>query len=299
MDDAYINKKNNTNTLNILVAGLARNCGKTIAKDVNRISVALTKFKSVEWLIIESDSNDNTISVLDILSKNTPFFRYISLGKLREKIPSRTERIAYCRNKYLDELKKNSRYENIDFVLIADLDGINSHVNEASISSCWEHNNWDVCTANQTGPYYDVWALRHPAWSPNDCWEQYEFLIKHKVSRSKALNNAVYSRMIFIERNAPWIEVESAFGGLAIYKKMTLVTSQYIGVRNDGKEICEHVELHRQINEKGYKIFINPNLINSNYTEHSNNTKCIPQLKNRLKDLVRIIKHYPKMRTRR
>jgi hypothetical protein len=68
-----------------------------------------------------------------------------------------------------------------------------------------------------------------------------------------------------------WLKVESAFGGMAIYKRNALLASnsQYIGLNQEGLEVAEHVSLHLDMTQRKYKIFINPSLINTDYTEHS------------------------------
>ena len=57
------------------------------------------------------------------------------------------------------------------------------------------------------------------------------------------------------------IEVDSAFGGLGIYKKEAFISATYIG-SEDGKDICEHVPFHRSLKKKGYRLFINAALTN-------------------------------------
>ena len=54
---------------NILIAGLARNCSGVIYSEVLKISNAFSGAKSVRWLIIESDSTDNTVDVLKSMDK--------------------------------------------------------------------------------------------------------------------------------------------------------------------------------------------------------------------------------------
>ena len=48
---------------------------------------------------------------------------FISLGELAQRYPMRTERIAACRNRYLDELQSNPRYVSADYVMVAALEG--------------------------------------------------------------------------------------------------------------------------------------------------------------------------------
>ena len=47
----------------VLVAGLVRNAGGKVAADVQRLDRALAAFKQVQWLLIESDSTDDTLAV--------------------------------------------------------------------------------------------------------------------------------------------------------------------------------------------------------------------------------------------
>lgn len=253
----------------ILVAGIVRDCATHIAPEVARVAAALRGFKQIDWLLIESDSSDGTAESLRALESRMKGFRCVSLGRLGDGIPMKTQRLALCRNAYLHEIRSNPDYSGADFVLIADFDGTNKLITEAAVSSCWRRNDWDVCTANQSGPYYDVWALRHAAWSPNDCWAHYRFLIRHDVSSERARDLAVHSRMIRLDPGEEWIEVDSAFGGLAIYRRHALESAEYGGVDVDGGQVCEHVPFHAQIRASGRKIFVNPALINTDYTEHT------------------------------
>ena len=136
-------------------------------------------------------------------------------------------------------LDNQNAYSLFDYIVIADLDDVNDSLSNVAVQSCWERTDWDVCTANQDGPYYDIWALRHQLWSPNDCWEMKRFLVSHGVDHSKAMQSAVFSRMIRIPKNSPWIEVDSAFGGLAIYRSDCLRHAKYNGVSSSGYEVCD------------------------------------------------------------
>ena len=256
-------------TKQFLIVGLAKNCSKSIKTDIAKVQSALQAFKHVQWLVIESDSRDRTVTKLGELEQEIENFRFISLGALRKDFPLRTARIAHCRNRYLDELNNNPIYAHIDYVIVADLDGVNDQLTERGLLSCWARDDWDVCTANQRGPYYDVWALRHKTWSPNDCWSQYRFLTEHGLSANESLFAAIHSRMVKIDENLDWIEVDSSFGGLAIYRRKALEGVQYVGLDDKGEMVCEHVQLHAILKSKGGRIFINPGLINTGYTSHT------------------------------
>ena len=253
----------------VLVVGAVKDCAEQIGARVAQLGSALRGFARVQWLLIESDSADATVSRLGELSGQNADFSYISLGALRERMPLRTERIAFCRNVYLEQLRTNERYAGVDFVVAADFDGVNSLLTYDAVASCWRRDDWDVCAANQRGRYYDIWALRQAEWSPNDCWDQYRFLTRHGVSHARAWSACVRSRMLHIPREAHWIEVDSAFGGLAIYRRDALQHGRYVGSDALGGERCEHVALHYELRARGCRIFINPALINGDSPEHT------------------------------
>lgn len=253
----------------IIVVGLVRNGVPKLEENVTILNKALSKFSEVHWLLIESDSTDDTERLLKKISEKVPRFRYLSQGNLSEKMPQRTERLAFCRNVYLQEILNNPLYERINYAIVSDMDDTNSLLSEDAILSCWERDDWDVVAANQKGPYYDIWTLRHPVWCANDCWLEHRFLSQFGGNPNDLTYACVYSKMIEVPTHFEWLEVDSAFGGLAIYKKSIMSKSQYLGLYSNGVEICEHVPFNIGIRGGGGRIFINPRLINTDYTEHS------------------------------
>ena len=262
-----------------LIVGLARNCANSLRFNVSIFEKAFRDARNIAWFIVESDSEDRTVEVLYDLEKERSDFSYVSLGNLRYRYPKRTERIAFCRNKYLDFIANDSFCAKFDYIVVSDLDNVNLKVTASGIQSCWKRGDWDVCCANQEGPYYDIWALRHPLWSPNDCWEQAGQFQALGLSRFKSIFISVYARMISIPANSDWIEVDSAFGGLAIYRKSALRFVSYSGLGQDGEEICEHVALHGMIRSDGGRILINPALINAGVVEHARNATRVGLLR--------------------
>jgi hypothetical protein len=243
----------------------------------------------LEWYIVESDSNDDTLIKLKYLSEIDKDFKYTSLGKIQNQIECRTERISYCRNIYLEEIVNNPIYANIDYVIVADLDGINNKLTNQSVKSCFTHLDWEVCTANQDGPYYDIYALRHPLWSSCDYQHQINFISKFTVDLIDPVNISLVSKMIKIRNDADWIEVDSSFGGIAIYKKSFLVKCRYSGYDSAGNEVCEHVPLHENIKKYDGRIFINPRFINADYTEHTYFLRLRNKIFSKIKNFIKLI----------
>lgn len=250
----------------ILVCGVARNCENSLAKSIQALSNATRFFHEVRFHIVESDSADRTPQILDDLGKLYPL-TFQSEGKLCRVIPSRTSRIAHCRNQ-LVELAKTPEFESFEYVLMADLDGVNNDVHPSVLANCWNiRTPWDVLTANQPEGYYDVWALRCEGWLSEDCWvaaRELEPVFGKKI----AIEMAVRSRQIRIPASTALIEVDSAFGGLGLYRRAAFISGHYTGSTPEGTDICEHVPFHADLRNAGFRIFINPALVNSSPSEH-------------------------------
>lgn len=252
----------------LVIVGVTRNCGSTIERDVGTLRSAFASFRQIRWFVVESDSEDDTVDCLRRLATDVPGFSYVSLGRLRDRYPRRTERIAVCRNVYLDALE-GEPFARADYIAVADLDGINGQLTREAVDSCWTAGiAWDGCFANQHDLYYDVWALRHPDWNPGDCWRQQRFLMRFARSPAQAEYTSTFGKMIAIPPRSPWLEVDSAFGGLGIYRREALIGVRYSGLA-DGQEVCEHIEPHRMMRDGGARLFINPRLVNGGANEHS------------------------------
>jgi hypothetical protein len=277
----------------ILITGLVRNAQFTLLNDLNTFQRAFANFSHIQYLLVESDSSDSTLLKLDQISKELENFSYVTLGSLDSKIPAREARIGFCRNAYLAQLRDNPKYKEVEYLVVADWDGINSELDPVAIESCLQVSGWDGCFANQYRYYYDIYALRHPVWSPNDCWKYESFLRSIGLSHIEAREKAVYSRQKHIPSNSPWIPVHSAFGGLAIYRVSSIKLASYQGYEQDGSLTCEHVSFNLEILRTGGKLFINPSLINSHGNPHTLNRSRINRLKWNIKrGLVKVFKFY-------
>ena len=253
----------------VVIAAIARNIEKSIVKDFNRISSAFSHFKQ-HWIVIESDSTDNSVRELKKLQKIYSNFTFTTLGKLETKYPRRMERLAVARNQYL-KILENSQYSNVDYLVVADLNNLNNRLTYTSVNSNWSRNDWAMVAANQSQKYYDVYALRHYLWAPNDPWEHHKFLRDLGLFPELALYLAVHSKMLRIHKSHPWINVDSAFGGIAIYRKKYLQNALYKGINEKGEMVCEHVSFNHQVRNNGGELYINPDFLNTNWTDHSRN----------------------------
>lgn len=272
----------------ILLVGTVSNVAKTIEKELNVVLKALSIFDRIEIFLVESDSVDSTNYVLEKMKSNNLNFNFKTLGNLRERYPNRVERIAYCRNVYIDYIRSNYHISEWNFVAVADLDGMNFKLSQKGVKTCLESDvEWDGIMANQSFGYYDIYALRAKNWVEEDCFDglqkykakwlvhakkqksAYNFIRNYIVS-DYARHKFIYSKMKRINRNDPWISVSSAFGGFAIYKPWVFLEYDYnsIGRRYT---VSEHVDFHEKTAVAGSRYFINPFMINSNINEYNLN----------------------------
>lgn len=256
---------------NILILGTIRDGEKVLEEAVKHLEYVFTPTANLRWLIIESDSSDGTLQILKKLKASIDNFNFFSLGNLSKKIPSRPARIGYCRQFYLTHLMQNRQYDQCEYFVVADMDGVNKDLTRKTITSVWRTAAlWDAVFANQPNGYYDLWALRHPTWMPMDPYITYQRMIAEGQRASAAYFSAIISKIYKISVRSSLIEVTSAFGGIGIYKAECFKKGSYIDNANENNrfEICEHVIFNNILTKKGYRLYINPEFVNSLTSEH-------------------------------
>lgn len=252
----------------ILITGLARDVAKFLPKEIKRFEKEFNHiFEVVNFLIIESDSKDNTKKVLEDIKNERNHFDYISLGAIESTLPSRIERLAFCRNVYVKEIRENKLYKNVDFVAIVDFDIKNNRLRLNELKKLLGKQSWDAIFANQTGRYYDIYALRKKGWVENDCFADYKNF-SMSMSSQDAKKLAIWSKMRKIGKNSPLIPVDSAFGGLGIYRKNVFMNFDY-SLLNEQIHESEHVSLHKKIIDSNGLLFIVPNMTNFSWSAHN------------------------------
>lgn len=270
----------------ILIVGTVSNVATDFSNDYSRLLLAFSSFATIDTFLVESDSTDSTLMLLNSHADHNESFEFKSLGNLKEALPERISRIRECRNVYVKYIRDNYAKYKWDFVVVADLDGVNRKISSQGVASSLKSDiEWDQISSNQTFGYYDLLALRHARWMPNDCltdlnWARNTFLQDSngllKLLRSRLRNDAfrrhyVYDKMYKISQDSAPIEVESAFGGLAIYKTNVFLEFDYEIDADSISSESEHVTLHRKMRAHGYRLYINPRMINSGVNDHNIN----------------------------
>jgi len=271
----------------VILVGTISNAGKKLESDFYKVFTSLHFFDQVDVFLVESDSSDSTIEVLNKISKKTLNFNYITLGNLKDTIPNRIERIRNCRNEYVKFIRDNINVKKWDYVVVADLDGMNKCLRPDALKNLFTSRiDWDGCFANQKYGYYDIYALRHDSWMPNDCFEDLRelknLMIKGKVRKFQILKKlklvlahdlarkiSIYDKMRVLNRKSDWIEVNSAFGGLGIYKTNWFLKFDYTKLISNNPLVSEHVDFNLKCSNQKARFYIVPGLINNNWNEYN------------------------------
>jgi hypothetical protein len=296
----------------ILLVGTVSNVESVLFKEYSRVRKVLSQFGEVDTFLVESDSTDSTIIVLSKIANSDSSFCFTSLGKLSDKYPHRIERIRYCRNAYVEEIRRLYFEKSWDYVVVADLDGMNRAFTRSSFASCFETTiDWSACFANQSNGYYDLYALRAPGWVEEDCFVTLEELKRnrpfHESRKYPFIRNislvwhydklrklAIYDKMKRISHRSPWVEVHSAFGGLGVYKTKIFLENDYLKKIETQEIHSEHIDLHISARRKGARLFINPKLINSRWNIYNlNRIKLVRVLRELTKFYPGLRRFYP------
>jgi hypothetical protein len=249
------NDTTNMKSYSVIFAGAIKNGEKYIKNNLDNIDKCGKKFKNYAVIIYENDSSDNTIEILNANKKEN----YHYIFEKNVNINLRTDTIAHARNSLLNKANILNKDNSYDFLVMLDLDDVtNSGKFVETIDTCFNYtNDWDVLTGNQTGGYYDIWAFRKKGLMEYDCWKEYKKAVDNGMPEKEAHTKYVGILGNF-DQSDNLIEVDSAFGGIAIYKLNSKVTTcRYKGTDEDGNEICEHVPFNECIKKNGGKIFIN------------------------------------------
>jgi hypothetical protein len=229
-----------------ILCGLARDDAATLPLTIRRIERTGGLFRDYRVVVFENDSRDATPALLKQWAAANRRVRVISESIAGTTIArlGRTERLAWCRNRYLDAIRQEPAYRPFEYVIVADMD-LTGGWSLDGLASSFGRTGWDVMASNSIGyhylrrTYYDIYALEPRSVLKHGC-------LQRLVGEAWQLR-----------RGNPPVPVRSAFGGLAVYRKDRLIERRYSGSK-DGKPLCEH----KALNADGrLRCFVNPSQI--------------------------------------
>jgi hypothetical protein len=247
----------------VVIAGCCRSNERFMYNNLQIIDAIGSQFKEYKVVIYENDSNDNTRQIL--LDNKKSHYTYIFGNNI--KIENRTERIAYCRNKILEEVTKE--FTDYDYMLLLDLDDVLMTGRLiGTIHSCFLYNTnqWDAMFANCSDKYYDIYALRKKNYLMTCCWNDTNTMKYIGIPHHEAYNKCIDKYIINYPVYTKLIPVISAFGGAGLYKIKSITSLKnikYIGYEENhiDKQVCEHVSFNTELVNNGYKLYINPKML--------------------------------------
>jgi len=263
-----------------LFVGCAKDCAKTLPGVLLNIDRMSKLFGETAFVFVENDSRDSTKQQLQLWCRSKPSPSHLlSLDGLAAACSIRTVRLETARNCYLSMIR--SRFCHYDFVFVLDCDDVNTAEIDLdavryAIDFLRQGTNYAGVFANSGKFYYDLWALRHAERCPADVWEEAcDYVFRHRVSDDEAFDQTFSKRIFSLQADAPPLEVDSAFGGFAIYKVTSVLRNKrrFLGHKRKvipaphgsievGWQCCEHVPFNAGFRELGERLFILPYLIN-------------------------------------
>jgi hypothetical protein len=260
--------------------GCARDCAAHLPAVLANIARAADLFAEAAFIFVENDSRDETVDMLEAFAVKNSRVHIERATGLGAACTRRTERLAIARNRYLERIAA-SDLQSFDYLIIVDMDEVNEEPWDRDalvraigfLQSSPEHAG---VFANQPSLYYDMWALRHPHACPGDVWDEVmEYAaLNHPVSDADAFEATFAKRLFRLPEDQPPIEVDSAFGGLGIYRLGAALEQRYTGTRRRTlsvrgssvvleAQVCEHVSFNSGVRRRAGRLFILPWLINS------------------------------------
>jgi hypothetical protein len=216
-------------TRTVAILGCARDCAAHLPRALANVEHIASLFEDHRFWAFENDSGDGTHRILQQFAARDPRRKLLSARFLTARMPGRTRRLAYVRQR-LHAALQASGYRP-DVVVVVDLDdaGAGSPVDlHRFLNGARSFAGWDAAFPRLS---YDT-AAWHP-WPP-------------RTDRATGLR-------ALAEAGARAVRVCSAFNGIGVYKGATYARGSYVppGQALTGRHArpgpCEHVTFHASL----------------------------------------------------
>lgn len=226
--EPFINEK-------ILILGVCKNTARGFDNVKKSVEALTPHFLDYQIIIYENNSTDKTKELYQRWAEEEPklsfFSEYLNNGQLASIAPSiagkRIAHIARAREIVLQKALSQD-YEDFEYAIMVDLDEFFPWDIDGICKTILEpEQEWDAVFANGS---YDVFALRS---------EQFPVGIEH-IGYDRWFLGSYRDVGIALGKElkkGKWLKVDSAFGGLALYKRNSLKECHY----------------HSQINQKFFE----------------------------------------------
>lgn len=245
---------------NVVVVGLARQIAHIVPLTKERLEAFAEHFDGFSVVVVENDSTDGTADLFN--DWNPGFDVYVESKKLdRPHMPAsrsadRTIALAEYRQRCIDIVLES--HIEADYVIVLDYDAWGGFLLEGLLTSLHELDKEPDCFAMASVGLAQIEQVKDkegkPMWINYDAWA-------HRPAWSWRQRDEMWYHFLIPPFGAPPIPVNSAFGGLCVYKIDDYVSGIY-GGRLFGIGDCEHVIFHRSISSKtGRWMGLNPSSV--------------------------------------
>lgn len=256
----------------VVVYGVCKNVEPKINSTLSMAERIGALFSDYKIIIYENNSSDNTAKILFKRASINPKILVISENLSKKEIDDisiniflggtfKPEFIARGRNKILDIIESED-YKDFKYVICMDLDFSVDPSYEAIKEVIKSDIPWDAVFANGIS-------------SEGHYWDKYAFRDSNRPLGPELLGEVWWNFDNFsLDFDSDWMPVYSAFGGLGIYKRESILGCRYSGIVNaDLEKFYKNILIDRAENNH-VKYYLNS--INSAkivYLENPDKTK--------------------------
>ncbi len=223
----------------VVIGGLVRDNARILPTTLARIEHLSSLFFDANFAIFENDSTDRSADILLDWQPECPKFiisKKLNTNKFGSvKSKERIDTMSYCRTELQKQITAINSEELYDYVILLDMDIEGGFSYEGIFNSL----SYDMEAVASNSLFYE-----------NDVRRFYD---SYALKMSYDMTDLEKQSLIYHRGQNPII-VESAFGGLCLYKMDSYLKGMYH--TDDAKQWCEHQGFH-----KGMKICINPSQI--------------------------------------
>lgn len=246
--------------LDACIVSIGRNAMPHLANTLGLIDEARSGFRSCKFFCYENDSTDGTAEILDDWVAGSARDRWAAvqhdtLGGIDSRgfERERTERLARCRNVCLEWVRQNAT--KTAWTIVLDLDPHNGFSVDGIFNSIgWLGRLAPVPALLQPGAMasYSLWMKREGDGSGQVAqYDSWAARLNWWDDRREKIGFGWFSMLLPPVGSRP-IPMNSAFGGLCVYKTAAFLSGGYSG------EDCEHVPHHRRMHQAGWQLYLNP-----------------------------------------
>lgn len=243
----------------VAIVAIARNAMPFLENTLLLVNELAGRFSRAAMYVYENDSVDGTNAVLDAFAAQRPWVTVehetLSRPDLRGFEPDRTVALAEYRNRC--RLWVEHHAADADYVVVLDMDPNGGFSVDGVLNSIAWLAQMQGRTCREIGvggmASYSLYVTMRDGEAEVAHYDAYAARLNWWDDRRETMGQMWFHAMM-PPVGSPPIRMNSAFGGLAVYRTEAFLAP---GVHYAGGD-CEHVALHKSMAQAGYGMWLNP-----------------------------------------